>query len=278
MTSYDKKHPIGRVRLPDPRDRQYEFFATEQRAMRLRSLRVSGTATVAERALDRGARAHKRGPTLDQGPTSRCTLFTMAQLVLSGPVMQNITQGKQLAGLLNAARVHSVALGLEPLLLGGSLDGILTAGYQWAQDNDEYEGTDYEGTSGRAAAQFFRALGYWNSFWWTTSVEEDVDYLLRFGPLGFGSDWFTGMDKPDSKGYLRPEGTWRGGHEYTIDRVQLDKPGWPDLDGDVWIHQSWGKKTNGAPYEVAKMRLADLRYLRSLGADSIAVATEQRIV
>lgn len=279
LSDYEKKHPIGRIRRPDPRDRAYAFFTPKgQPAPPAAAAALADTVAIA--SVKRGYRYHVRGETLDQLPTPRCTLFCMAQLVQTGPVAQKLV-GRNLDILLGRITPEILTLAGWPATHPSTpttLDRLLTLGYDYAQRVDEWQGEAYEGTSGRAAAQFFRALGLWNSFWWTNSAEEDVDYLLRYGPLGAGSDWFTGMDKPDKNGYLRPEGTWRGGHEWTIDGVKLDKPGRPDLDGDLRMHQSWGKKTAGAPYEVAKIRLSDWRYLRTQGADSLAVATEMRII
>lgn len=283
MTSYKEKHPLGRVRRPDPRDRGYAFFETSIEgpralAVHLPSVTLTRAAVSAAMTAERrGWRYHKRGPTLDQGATSRCVLFTMAQIVMTGPVMQNLTQAEKLKLLL--ARVTPeirAAAGWREA--PRDLDQLLTFGYDWCQRHDEWSGEAYEGTSGRAGAQFFRALGLWPNFWWLNSAEEDVAYLLLHGPIAAGMDWFTGMDKVDGKGYLRVNGIWRGGHQVALDGVKLDKPGRPDLDGDITLHQSWGRKVDGAPYETAKLRLSDWRYLRSQGADAIAVATEVRML
>lgn len=266
--TYDEQHPIGRIRVPDPRDRAYAFFGPKAIVARHEAIAVSD-GRVAQRAVARGSRHHKRGVTLNQGRTSRCTLFALAQVILSGPVME--TTAKLTAWLDSAMKKQGLLPAPE------SFDAMLTRGYQWAQQNDEWPGEGYEGTSGRAAAQWYRQLGVWPTFHNTTTAEEDVDYLLRFGPLAVGCDWFTGMDSLDAKGYIRPTGTLRGGHEFCVDAVKLDTPGRPDLDGDLEMHQSWGTKANGAPFEIAKIRLSDWRYLRSLGADTVAVATEIRL-
>jgi hypothetical protein len=45
-----------------------------------------------------------------------------------------------------------------------------------------------------------------------TSWDQMRDWMENHGPMLTGEDWYSGMDDPDSKGYVTVSGTIRGGH------------------------------------------------------------------
>jgi hypothetical protein len=228
---------LGRKKAADPRDRGY-----------LAKDRVAGVehkGTGFTEGLPALYRYHKRGPQLDQGNTSRCTVFALTQLVQSGPIMQDLLK----------------IIDNGP---GATLDEVLTVAYKNAQENDEWPGEEptYYGTSGRAAAKVFQNWGIFGNYYWLTTVEEIARYITLYGPVPVGTDWFEGMDTPDHGGYLRPTGNWRGGHEWLLDGVSITKQ-------EFRMRQSWGSGTD--TYQSALVKFDDMKYLLSQGGDALAL-------
>jgi hypothetical protein len=236
---------LGRKKAADPRDRGY-----------LAADRVAGVLHYDWNDFSIFHRYHKRGPQLNQGNTSRCVLFTMAQLIQSGPIMQDIL--KVIDPVLY--QVITGTTGLNPT----DLDAVLTKAYQYAQQQDEWPGEEptYYGTSGRAGAKAFQKLGFFGNYYWLTSVEEIARYIILYGPVPVGTDWFEGMDTPDHGGYLRPTGNWRGGHEYLLDGVNIKLE-------EFRMRQSWGEGPD--TYKWAKIKFDDFDYLLSQGGDALAI-------
>jgi hypothetical protein len=138
-----------------------------------------------------------RGSTYgDQGPTSTCVRYGCTHLLLLSPI------------------VRKTAFTLTEQL------------YTWAQDNDEWPGNAYDGTSVRAGLQFLRKVaGLITEFRWATSMDDVRGWLTRpkgegGGPLVVGTDWWTGMDNlgnaPALTNWWAPEGSYRGGHCWVI--------------------------------------------------------------
>lgn len=277
----DVSRPLGRRRSVDPRDFAYRA-SDHLREVTPGGLEVPRSAlkVVAKAVPDWAAdavaankgkpyRYHKRGPQLDQGATARCVAFAYAQAVMSGPVMQNIVtllqrQPDLLIGRLGAEHFPRT-MQTERTNTTGLLDAFLADAYFWMQGNDEWDGREpsYYGTSERAGAQFFRALGFWDAFYHLQTAEEIARYIILHGPVPIGTDWFTGMDRPDAAGFLRVEGGWRGGHMWLLDGVHLTKWGEPVFR----MRQSWGNH----PYGYALITMSDVAKLMRWGAGAIAV-------
>jgi len=109
--------------------------------------------------------------------------------------------------------------------------------YDGAQANDEFSGPppDYDGTSVRGGAKYLagsvhRVQGYR----WAFSIGAVLDWLGTQGPVVLGTDWFTAMFDPDSKGFVAPEGKNAGGHCYLA-------LGYDDARKAVRCVNSWGK-------------------------------------
>lgn len=181
MESAGHQAMLGRRYAPDYRDRRFALTAD-----RLHEI---------PRQLTPGARRRtlpwhlSPAIPLNQGDTDACTIYFVLHALLAAP------------------HVHAAEFiaGLSPL-------AMLMA----AKRVDEWPGEDYDGTSARAALKIFQQAGLIGDYLWATDEDIAKEYLATRGPLGLGSDWWTGMDTPDAHGYVEPTGTVRGGHEYMV--------------------------------------------------------------
>lgn len=176
----------GRLYAPDPRDRLH----TMEKALRA----MSGLE------LQRRKTAPMRGPTLDQGPTPRCVMFSAATALAAAPT--------------HYTRDPIKALGVVEQVLDGHF-GL----YTWAQHNDEWPGIDYDGTSVRAGQEYLRKIGKSGGYVFARTNDEAKDYISRVGsaPIVLGIDWVDGFDVPFLRGkagqaWLEPSGPVVGGH------------------------------------------------------------------
>lgn len=172
---------LGRVYAPDPRDRRFALTAD-----RLREI---------PRAIEPGLRRRvlpwKRGPVLDQGQTSECTVFAAAAFLQCAPTLhrKGLTWARQ----------------------------QFTDYYNEARRRDEWEGEAYEGTSFRAVMKVLVEAGLISEYLWPENEDVVREYLYTRGTLGFGKDWFYSMFFPGAKGaYVEPEGFAVGGHETVV--------------------------------------------------------------
>ena len=133
------------------------------------------------------------GAWFDQGDSSACVGHSWAHWLEDGPVTQ-------------------------PLLTSDPF-----AIYHRAQELDEWEGTDYDGSSIRAGAKVCVELGAVDMYLWAMSLDETVYTLLEKGPVVAGTDWFEDMFYPDRYGRVRPTGDVAGGHAWLIDGVNIDR-------------------------------------------------------
>lgn len=95
--------------------------------------------------------------------------------------------------------------------------------YRLAQLLDEWEGTDYDGTSVRAGAKALSELGLIGAYQWADTVNQIAATILKIGPVVVGTTWTTGMSNPTEGGIIRPEGEELGGHAYLLTGVSLDR-------------------------------------------------------
>jgi len=179
---------FGRIYAPDLRDFDFPME---------RSLRAMSRAE-----LKRRTQAPRRGPTLNQiGPT--CVMYSDATALAAQPL--NYTK--------NAANaIYRVS---TPVV---DNNGIAHNNlYDYAQANDEWPGTNYEGTSVRAGQEYLLAVGLSSAYVWARDWAELVDYISRVGsaPVILGIDWTEGMDVPIKRRdgyYIEPTGRVLGGH------------------------------------------------------------------
>src|SRR4051812_6802485 len=152
------------------------------------------------------------GPVLDQGPNPFCVGYSWRNLLNAGPV-KNPTAG---------APPESI--------------------YRDAQEVDEWEGTNYQGTSVRAGAKVLQAAGLVPAYLWAFDVPTAAAWVLHKGPCVFGTIWPDSMMEPDAAGFLSISGSYvdAGGHAYCVLGVN---PAGKCPDGSVGyfeMFQSWG--------------------------------------
>lgn len=116
--------------------------------------------------------------------------------------------------------------------------------YEWCQRHDEIPGENYSGTTAAAGARGGVESGIWGEFRWTRSVEEFAIWVSRNGPGDIAVDWWTGMMRPDSEGYLNLTGQIEGGHMLLANGYSVRRRAfrlhnsWSDdwgQNGEAWI-------------------------------------------
>jgi hypothetical protein len=70
----------------------------------------------------------------------------------------------------------------------------------------------YEGTSVLAAVKRMQALGFYTEYRWAFGERDLALTIGNVGPAILGLNWYQGMFKPNSRGYIRPTGAVQGGH------------------------------------------------------------------
>jgi hypothetical protein len=177
------------------------------------------------------SKAWKCGATLDQKQTNGCVGFASFQFQVSEPIVK------------------------EPILSALQI-------YAEARKNDEFPGEEDEGTSVRAGLNVLKAHGIITAYHWAQSAEEALEYMLKFGPVIFGTDWTSGMMEPDSHGKIRPTGARLGGHAWFAHAGQWTKK---VITGLTSWSENWGKAGN------FQISLSDINELFKRGGVAAAV-------
>jgi hypothetical protein len=107
--------------------------------------------------------------------------------------------------------------------------------YNRAQQIDEWEGEDYDGTSVRAGAKVMQELGFVSEYHWAWDVETVIRHLIYVGPVVVGTNWYTNMFFPDSTGKVSVGGFVEGGHAYLLSGVNMKT-------GIIRAKNSWGRE------------------------------------
>ena len=123
------------------------------------------------------------GQPIYQDDTPRCVGYAWAGMLSDGPVKQFV----------------------DP-------NGI----YALAQQNDEWEGEDYDGTSVRAGAKVLALLGFLREYQWAFRIQQIVEAVLTKGPVVVGTNWYSRMDEPDNRGLVVVDGEVLGGHAWRL--------------------------------------------------------------
>lgn len=108
--------------------------------------------------------------------------------------------------------------------------------YRGAQENDEWEGSNYDGTSGRGLLRYLSSLGVIREYRWCFGIDDVLQTLSDWGPVSVGTWWAAGMSHPDpAKRYVvNRTGEYIGGHQYTAIGVDPENE-------EVEFMNSWGK-------------------------------------
>lgn len=147
------------------------------------------------------------GPAWDQGATSQCVAYAANRLLLS----------------------HNT--------VNKPLDHVEL--YRDCQDNDEWPGNDYSGTSVRAAMKVLKQRGLIESYSWAFEPEQVIRHTLEVGPVVLGVDWTTGMFTPVN-GYITPGGEIVGGHAILGIAVNRRRQNPDGTVGAIRLLNSWG--------------------------------------
>lgn len=224
---------LGRLPTTDIRDREYP-------AHRLAVQRLGHLTDDDQDVLNRGWRYWwDEGWWGDQGNEPECVAYAMLHLLEDGPHTKDPTRP-----------------GAGPIINPNRL-------YRGAQQNDEWPGEQYDGTSARGACKWLKHQGVISSYSWYFTLEQLVDGLLLVGPSAFGTLWTSGMFYPDEDGFIRPTGSARGGHEVLANGVNMHEE-------KIRFKNSWGRHWgDGGQFW---MRFDDVRFLlERAGGDAVTV-------
>jgi hypothetical protein len=112
--------------------------------------------------------------------------------------------------------------------------------YHFAQQQDEWPGEDYEGSSVRGLFKALQLRGYVSTYNWAFTVDPIIDHLLTVGPVVMGTIWTEGMFAADHAGFIDDiGGKVAGGHAYLLvgaNRLRAS----PHGRGAVRVLNSWG--------------------------------------
>jgi hypothetical protein len=184
-------------------------------------------------------RVWRTGPILDQGDTSQCVAYSWKQYLQCSPLRQGYF--------------------LKPDFI-----------YELAQQRDDFQGENYDGTSVRAGAKVLQRLGFIENFRWATSVADIKNWLLGRGPVVFGTDWLECMSNPGKGGVLdfATPGDSQGGHAYLC-------IGWNEKKGLFRFVNSWGPDWGDKGY--FWIRPQDVEALIKGSSGEACAAVERRV-
>lgn len=133
---------------------------------------------------------------LDQGQEGACTGFGTTNELRFSPIPVIRADGRGLDYTFAREYVYWEAQKIDPWP-GGAYPGALPR---------------YEGTSVLAAVKRMQTLGFYTEYRWAFGEQDLARSIGTIGPAILGLNWYQGMYKPNSRGYLRPTGAVQGGH------------------------------------------------------------------
>lgn len=107
--------------------------------------------------------------------------------------------------------------------------------YRMAQQNDEWPGEEYEGSSVRGGAKALQIAGKISAYGWAFTATEAIQWVGAHGPVVLGTNWYASMMSPGKDGVLSIKGRIVGGHAYLL-------LGYDETRGLALIQNSWGAK------------------------------------
>lgn len=191
--------------MSEPRETRVEKIDTKPgmgRALiehdpRSRDFPVRGA--VIPRAVTRRSKTWRRAhAAYDQGSSSTCVGQTFRGIINTGPNTAQIpleTRKKY-----TAAKI-----------------------YQNAQKLDQWPGEEpvYYGTSALGALKYLANEGIVKEYRWCFGLDDVLDTLSAYGPVGIGVWWWSGMMRTDSSGFIYPTGYREGGHEVELHGINI---------------------------------------------------------
>ena len=140
--------------------------------------------------------------------------------------------------------------------------------YKWCQQNDEWPGESYDGTSALGLMKALKERGYITEYRWAFDVETITNWVLTSGPALFGSDWTLDMCRPsEDTGFISATGESVGGHQYMIVGVSVTKECPDGSRGAFRIVNSWGR--GWGQYGRAWLSLRDAKKLLHNNGDCV---------
>jgi len=132
--------------------------------------------------------------------------------------------------------------------------------FEQAQHFDGIE-LPHAGTTILACAKVLKKLGMLDEYYWGTDYQTIHTYLVNYGPLVIGTDWYEGMFYPDAEGFVIPEGPYIDGAAYLC-------LGYSAVDYCYTFLQNWGRKWGQKG--MFKMREGDFAVLMNQGGEACA--------
>jgi hypothetical protein len=100
----------------------------------------------------------------------------------------------------------------DPYVLATGATTYARSVYREAQQIDEWEGENYEGTSVLAGAKVVQRTGLIGGYKWAFTIEEVRDAIITMGPVVIGVNWYSDMYDTDKHGVVKIGGDLVGGH------------------------------------------------------------------
>ena len=202
-----------------------------------RDRRFSIRPLLSRKPLDRQWRYHwANGWWGDQGFSPKCVAYSWLHWTADGPITHS--------GIKSPV--------LKPKYL-----------YDQCQLNDEWEGTDYDGTTVRAGAKVMQKKGYIQEYRWAWDAETITRTIIEIAPVVVGTLWTWDMFFPDENNMISCTGEIVGGHAYILNGVNLNR-------GVVRLKNSWGREwgNNGHVF----MKIEDLdKLMKNFGEACLAI-------
>lgn len=109
-------------------------------------------------------------------------------------------------------------------------------GHAWYYDAKIFDGEPNaeNGSYVRSGAKVAKQRGFLTSYVFAHTVEEIKQWVLNYGPVVVGSDWYNNMFDTDVNGFVKPTGGIAGGHCFILIGYSPDT--------DIFLFQnSWGR-------------------------------------
>jgi hypothetical protein len=98
-----------------------------------------------------------------------------------------------------------------------------------------------DGSSGLGLMKFWLFLKIIKEYQWTFSFPQFLAALQK-QPVGVGTEWYSGMTEPDSKGIAHPTGIIQGGHQFVASGILWGSRYSIPSKRKIKFEQSWGEE------------------------------------